>query len=159
MGTEPPRAGLGVQLSSAPLLTPPLVEALEVQSEPLEHGDLVLRPLSSRGRMRRSAVIGAHPCRFWGGRVRPSRGSRAASSRDMLSPHGVTASSAPKASPLATCPGHAHAFTHARAHDIKVIFLVAGKAHLSLPLPSATRWPSFPLTPCLIVESHPFVFI
>lgn len=31
------------------------------------------------------------------------------------------------------CQGHTH--THACARDIKVIFLVAGKAQLSLPLP------------------------
>lgn len=48
--------------------------------------------------------------------------------------------------PVGTVSSLDPAHTRTHAHDIKAIFLVAGKARLSLPLPQATRWPSSPFT-------------
>lgn len=45
-------------------LSSPLVEVLEVQSEPLKQGDFVMHSLPSWGRMRGSAMTGAHHCHF-----------------------------------------------------------------------------------------------
>lgn len=87
-------------------------------------------------------MIGAYHCHFqlWETQTFPEK-AEAASSGNMFSHHGVTMSTAPVSRPTGLPSRneqertHTHARKHARAHDIKVVFLVAGKEHLSLPLP------------------------
>lgn len=121
---------------------PILVKVLEVQREPLEQGDFVMCPLPPWGRRERegSSMSGNVSMPILGEEIKTFLRKQTVQLWKHVPHHRVTACTRPADTALpapSASPECAH--THTRVCDIKVIFLVAGEARLSLPLPQATR--------------------